>query len=177
MGISNKLNSILQNPLIDTIANTIKKFKSSKSYWSVSYLILLFTIREAVAWKFGSAIEHFFQKQAEGSEYPWVWDTLGFVFGVGGSIELVILGVVLFIILSSVKLFESKTTPETNDKIEEEHDKTRDTITQENQKLKDELLRELNIYGNKEKFLQEYFGDDWQQAIENPQTYHSLKQQ
>jgi len=42
------------------------------------------------------------------------------------------------------------------------------------QKL-DLLLDALPLYGNKEKFLKEYFGDDWTKALNNSQTYHNLK--
>ncbi|CAA6822908.1 MAG: Unknown protein [uncultured Sulfurovum sp.] len=38
MGSSTKLNSILQNPLVETIINLFKKLKSSKSYWLGTYL-------------------------------------------------------------------------------------------------------------------------------------------
>jgi len=107
MGLLKKFNTLLQHPLVETIINLIKKFKSSKSYWSVSYLILLFTIREAIAWQFGSAIREFCEKQANDSDYATVWDIVGFVFDTGGSIELVGLGLFIFLVLSIVKVSEA----------------------------------------------------------------------
>jgi len=107
MRIIEKLKTILDNPIIDSIANTLKKFKSSKSYYSVSYLVLLFTFREAIAWKWGSRIKEFTTIQVEDSAYPYVWDALGFIFD-GGSIELVALGMSIFLILSLVKVSESE---------------------------------------------------------------------
>jgi len=107
MGLLKKFNTLLQHTLVETIINLIKKFKSSKSYWSVSYLILLFTIREAIAWKFGSAIREFCEKQASDSDYATVWDIVGFVFDTGGSIELVGLGLFIFLVLSIVKVSEA----------------------------------------------------------------------
>jgi len=221
MGLTTKLNTLLQNPLVETIINLIKKLKSSKSYWSVSYLILLFTIREAIAWKFGSAIQAFCETQATESAYPLFWDIVGFVFDVGGSIELVILGVFIFLVLSIVKVSEAngetKATPfkekllgfmialtlmvtffvlnhyqhkatvtdmntsiqnakdETNTHTTQEANKTRDHVTQALEKQKEDFLKELNIFGNKEKFLKTFFGDDWQKALQNQQTYHNLK--
>ena len=59
MGISQIYIKILEHPAVDATINFIKKFKSSKSYWSISYLILLFSMREAIAWKFGFAIKTF----------------------------------------------------------------------------------------------------------------------
>ena len=52
----NGFKRILDSLIIDSIANVFKKFKSSKSYWSVSYLVLLFTLREALAWALGKRI-------------------------------------------------------------------------------------------------------------------------
>lgn len=108
MGLSTKLDYTLKNPLIETIINLIKKLKSSKSYWSLSYLILLFTIREAISWKYGEGIQKFCETQAIDSSYPFVWNILGFIFDVGGSIELVGLGLFIFLILSVVKVSESE---------------------------------------------------------------------
>lgn len=104
MGISEQLNLILNNPLIEIIANTFKKFKSSKSYWSISYVILLFTIREAIAWKFGNAINTFCTTAAINSDYPTLWESIGFIFSSGGSLTLVLLGTFIFIIVSFVSL-------------------------------------------------------------------------
>ena len=92
MGISQTYINIIEHPTVDATINFLKKFKSSKSYWSVSYFILLFTLREAIAWKFGSAIKTFCETQALDSSYPTFWAVLGFVFEVGGSWELVALG-------------------------------------------------------------------------------------
>ena len=110
MGLSEKYINFLNHPTVEATINFIKKFKSSKSYWSVSYFILLFTIREAIAWKFGSAIKTFCEAQAVDSSFPMVWSVLGFVFDVGGSIELVLLGILIFVLLSLVKVAESEGT-------------------------------------------------------------------
>jgi len=110
MGLSDKYINFINHPTVEATINFIKKFKSSKSYWSVSYFILLFTIREAIAWKFGSAIKTFCEAQAVDSSLPMLWSVLGFVFDVGGSIELVLLGTLIFILLSLVKVAESEGT-------------------------------------------------------------------
>jgi len=39
MGISQTYINIIKSPAVDATINFIKKFKSSKSYWSVSCLI------------------------------------------------------------------------------------------------------------------------------------------
>jgi len=175
MGLSTKLNSILQNPLVETIINLLKKLKSSKSYWSVSYLVLLFTFREAIAWKFGSAIETFFNNQAETSDYAFIWELLGFIFSTGGSIELVILGVVLFSILSSVKIFESKNESDTKTTISTEAKEIKATQTQQSQDLQ-EIKNLIKLQGGDETaFLEKYFGSDYQEVLKNPQTYQNLK--
>ena len=157
-----KLKKLLEHPFVDTLAKTIKKFKSSKSYYSVSYMILFFTFREAIAWKFGDAIRTFCETQSNKSDYAWVWDTVGFFFDVGGSIELVVLGASVFVILSLVKVSESQNSSE-----EKLHHISHDKL--------DEILKLLPTSINKEQFLQEYFGDDWQEVLNNPQTYHNLK--
>jgi len=110
MGLSEKYINLLNHPAVDATINFIKKFKSSKSYWSVSYVILLFTIREAIAWKFGSAIQTFCETQAVDSSMPMLWTVIGFIFDVGGSWELVALGTFVFVVLSLVKVAESEGT-------------------------------------------------------------------
>ncbi len=110
MGLSETYINILNHPTVDATINFIKKFKSSKSYWSVSYLILLFTIREAVAWKFGSAIKTFCEIPAVESSFSTFLEVLGFILDVGGSWELVALGTFVFVVLSLVKVAESEGT-------------------------------------------------------------------
>ena len=102
MSITTKIKDILEHPLVDTIATLIKKFKSSKSYWSVSFIVIIFTLREAIAWKYGSVISAYAQKQLEGSDWAWLWTAIEFVFDIGGSWELALGGAVIFIILSLV---------------------------------------------------------------------------
>ena len=175
MGLSTTLNNLLKNPLVETVINLIKKLKSSKSYWSVSYLVLLFTLREAIAWKFGSAIETFFNKQAETSDYAFIWEVLGFIFSAGGSIELVILGVVLFGILSYVKIFESKNESDTKTTISTEAKEIKATQTQQSQELQ-EIKALIKLQGGDETaFLEKYFGSDYKEVLKNPQTYQNLK--
>jgi hypothetical protein len=110
MGISQTYINIIEHPTVDATINFIKKFKSSKSYWSVSYFILLFTLREAIAWKFGSAIKTFCEEQVIDSSFPTFWEVLGFVLDVGGSWELVALGTFVFVVLSLVRVAESEGT-------------------------------------------------------------------
>ena len=110
MGLSEKYINLLNHPAVDATITFIKKFKSSKSYWSVSYVILLFTIREAIAWKFGSTIQTFCETQAVDSSMPMLWTIIGFIFDVGGSWELVALGTFVFVVLSLVKVAESEGT-------------------------------------------------------------------
>ena len=103
-----KFDDIVESSWLNSLAKLIKKFKSSKSYWSVSSIVILFTIREALAWKWGSAIEAYAQKQLEGTDYGWWWTAIEFVFGIGGSWELALGGLVVFVILSLVKVSEGE---------------------------------------------------------------------
>lgn len=175
MELSTYVDKLTENKLLNSLYNFIKKFTSSKSYWSVSYLILLFTIREAIAWKFGNAIETFFQNQAEASEYPFVWETFGFFLSAGGSIELVILGVFLFMILSLVKIFGSKDDIDTKEIVATKSDEIQTKQDKHSQQLqKIENLIKLQG-GDETAFLEKYFGDDYKEVLENPQTYDNLK--
>jgi tetratricopeptide (TPR) repeat protein len=160
-------NKILQHPLVDSIAKTIKKFKSSKSYYSVSYMILFFTFREAIAWKFGSAIKTFCETQAQDATYPVLWDVVGFFFDVGGSWELVALGASFFLILSFVKVKASE-TDEVITVVKDEAKKNHEQL--------EEIKKLIKLQGGDEtEFLKKYFGDDYLSILENPQTYHNLK--
>ena len=98
---------LLQNPIIDAIANTYKKFKSSKSYWSVSSLVLIFTLREAIAIQWGDIIQSGIETYSKGSSYPNFWELLKFLFE-GGSIEFLLMGIGIFLVLSLIKWNESK---------------------------------------------------------------------
>jgi len=169
MGLLTKLTKQLKanKELIDIIANIRKKFTSSKSYWSVSYLILLFTIREAIAWKFGSAIKTFCETQALDSSFPTLWSLLGFVFDVGGSLELVLLGTFIFLVLSLVK-FKSTDSSEVIDVVREESKETNKQL----EEIK-KLMKTISV-GDEEEFLQKYFGENYKLIVENPQTYHNF---
>jgi len=162
-----KITKLFNHPFWDALSNFIKKFKSSKSYWSVSSLILIFTFREAIAWKFGSSIKTFCEEQAKSEEYAILWDILGFIFDVGGSIELVLLGVFFFIGVSIVKV----KVPENDELIKVIHKKSAEQ-KEELEEIKT-LIRMQG--GNEILFLQKYFGEDYQKVLENPQTYHNLK--
>ena len=158
MSITTKIKNILEHPLVDSIANFIKKFKSSKSYWSVSFVVIVFTLREAIAWKYGSAISAYAQKQLEGSDWAWLWTAIEFVFDIGGSWELALGGLVIFIILSLVKV---------NSAEKDESSKTRDDL--------DEIKALIKQYGTSETdFLEKYFGKDYAVILQNPQTYHNF---
>lgn len=164
--IAKKLQNILEHPLVDTIANFIKKFKRSKSYWSVSFLVIVFTFHEAVAWKYGSAIGAYAQKQLEGSGYTWVWTAIKFVFDFGGSWELVLLGVGYFVILSYVKV-NSAEKDEIVKVVKQETNKTL-----EGQEEIKELIKSLGMSEN--EFLEKYFGKDYNVILQNPQTFHNF---
>ena len=193
--ITKKLQEILEHPLIDSIAKFIKKFKSSKSYWSVSFLVVLFTIREAVAWKYGSAISEYAQKKLEGSEYTWVWAAIEFIFDFGGSLILVFGGLIIFIILSLVKVSEGENNTitlkesflsllllftllvmgiysiSTNGKNHQE--------TQRQQEITHDKLDEIKALiklqgGDETEFLKKYFGKDYAIILKHPQTYHNF---
>jgi tetratricopeptide (TPR) repeat protein len=195
MNIPNKIKNILEHPLVDTIAKFIKKFKSSKSYWSVSFMVLLFTIREATAWKWGSAIGAYAQKQLEGTDYSWLWTAVEFIFGFGGSWEFALGGFVIFVILSLVKISEGDNNAVTlkesflsllllltvvgmlifaivNTNAKQEITHKNQTVTHE--KL-DEIKALLKLQGGDETlFLKKYFGKDYAIILKNPQTYHNF---
>jgi len=162
----NDLKKILEHPLVDTIASFIKKFKSSKSYWTVSPIVILFTLREALAWKWGSAIEAYAQKQLDGTDYGWLLTAVEFVFGIGGSLELIVLGVIFFLILTYVKV-NSPEKDEIVKVVKEEHSKTHDSI--------EEIKELIKLHGISEnEFLEKYFGKDYAVILQNPQTYHNF---
>ena len=48
------------------------------------------------------------------------------------------------------------------------------TVSFDEEKLFD-IIKSLPIPLNKEEFLKEYFGKDWEQVLLNPQTYYNLK--
>lgn len=166
MGVSTKIENFLKHSIWDTIATFIKKFKSSKSYWSVSFFVIAFTLREAIAWKYGSAISTYAQKQLEGSDWTWLWTAIEFVFDMGGSWELVLLGVFYFIILSFVKV-NSAEKDEIVKTVKEESKQTHDSL--------DEIKALIKQHGTSETdFLEKYFGKDYAVILQNPQTYHNF---
>ena len=190
-----KIKNILEHPLVDTIANFIKKFKSSKSYWSVSFIVIVFTLREAVAWKYGSAISAYAQKQLEGSDWAWLWTAIEFVFDIGGSWELALGGAVTFIILSLVEVSKGENNRITlKDSFlsllllltifgmtiyaissnNTNHIKTHKQQEVTNNKL-DEIKALIKLQGGDETdFLIKYFGKDYKVILNHPQTYHNF---
>lgn len=197
-----KLQKITNNPLYQTliwvlngIFNFIKKFKSLKSYWSVSFLVVLFTLREALAWKWGSVIEVYAKKQLEGSDYGWLWTAVEFVFGIGGSWELSFGGFLVFIILSLVKVSEGENNTITLKESflsllllitlltmgiyaisnnHKSHDKTHKQQEITHDKL-DELKALIKLQGGDETlFLEKYFGKDYAVILKHTQTYHNF---
>jgi tetratricopeptide (TPR) repeat protein len=109
MQILERLKTLLENPFFKSLADFIKMFKSSKSFYSVFYFLAAFTVQQAVAWKYGSALSAWFNSQ--GNE--WYWQ-LGAFLTEYGSIELVGLGVVLLVILAIVEVNKDNKTAEPN---------------------------------------------------------------
>ena len=109
MAIIERLNQLLQDPLIDTIASVIKKFKSSKSFYGIFYLLALFTTQQAISWKYGTAISSAINNLGEAWYYGFIASILE-----NGSIELVVLGVVLIVILSWVEVSKNQNNQEGN---------------------------------------------------------------
>jgi len=77
---------------------------------------------------------------------------------------------ILLICFLAFSLYQNKNIFESTKKQEIAHD-----LTHKNQSQIKDLIKDLAIYGNKEKFLKAYFGDDWKKVLENPQTYNNLK--
>lgn len=194
--IVEKLQKILEHPLVDSIAKFIKKFKSSKSYWSVSFLVLAFTFREAVAWRYGSAISAYAQKQLEGSDYSWVWAAIEFIFDFGGNWVFALGGLIIFIILSLVKVSEGENNTiilresflslvllltllgmviysiSNNDK---NHQETHNQQKITNNKLDEIKVLITKLQGkDKIEFLKKYFGKDYAIILNHPKTYHNF---
>jgi len=97
---------ILEHPLILKVIDLLKKFKSSKSYWSVIYyLVLPFLLRESIALVWGSKISLWANSQKD-SDYKLLWDFIAFIFE-EGSATLVVIGFSILLILSIVKISES----------------------------------------------------------------------
>ncbi len=105
MTLLNTFNSKLQHPIFESLAKLIKMFKSSKSFYSIFYILALFTIQQAIAWKYGTAISSWFTSTGE----EWYYQLGAFVFE-HGSIELVVLGVVLIVVLSLVEMNSNQKT-------------------------------------------------------------------
>jgi len=151
-----KLKKLLENPFIDTLAKTIKKFKSSKSYWSVVVVPITLISREAIAIKWGDKVEEIAQNNLANSSLEWYeelfWNIFEFLFS-NGEPWLVALFILIFLVLSFVKV-----------------------KSPEQQVNFDEIKALIKQQGGDEvSFLKKYFGDDYQTILENPQTYHNLK--
>jgi len=86
---------------------------------------------------------------------------------VGG---VIVVGIVTSVIYDKF-IKEPDVTPKV---VVSEHNKTRQQSSKDTEKLAN-LIKDLDIYGNKEKFLKAFFGNDWQKALQNQQTYHNLK--
>ena len=82
------------------------------------------------------------------------------------SFFLIVIVVICFLAFS---LYQNKNILESSQKQE-----LADDLTHQNQNEIKDLIKDLAIYGNKEKFLKAYFGDDWEKVLENPQTYNNL---
>ena len=190
-----KLQKIAEHPLVDILAKLIKKFKSSKGYWYISRIVILFTIREALAWKWGSVIEAYAQKQLEGTDYGWWWTAVEFVFGIGGSWELALGGLIVFVILSLVKVSEGE-----NNTISLKENfllllllltligmgtyaissnNTSHNETHKQQKIANDKLDNITALiklklGDETLFLEKYFGKDYAVILKHPQTYHNF---
>jgi|GEM_PF-1590943 len=101
MKLLDDLKTLLENPFFDTLANFIKKFKSSKSFYSIFYFLVLFTTQQAIAWKYGTAISKWFESLGE----EWYYQLGAFIFE-HGSIELVVLGIMMLVILALVEILK-----------------------------------------------------------------------
>jgi hypothetical protein len=121
--------------------------------------------REAIAIKWGTKVEAIAQNHLADSSLEWYehffWFAFEFLFS-NGAIWILALFVLVFLVLSLVKVKSTESSEIVT------------AVKDESKEIK-ELLKDLAIYGNKEAFLQAYFGDDWQHVLDNPQTYHNLK--
>jgi len=108
MSLANRLNQLLQNPLVDTLANVYKKFKSSKSFYGVFYVVLVFTLHQAIAWRYGSVITQTFTNLGD----EWYYQLGVFIFDYG-SWELVVLGIFIMLLLAYVKIVEESAKRDT----------------------------------------------------------------
>ncbi len=102
MQFLDRFKEVLENPFFKTLADFIKMFKSSKSFYSVFYFLTAFTLQQAIVWKYDTALSTWFHLQGN----AWYWSLGAFVFE-HGSIELVGLGVVLIALLSWVEINKS----------------------------------------------------------------------
>jgi len=108
MQLLDNFKRLLEHPFFKSLAEFIKMFKSSKSFYSIFYFLALFITQQAIAWKYGTALSAWFNSQGD----AWYWQ-LGAFVSEYGSIELVGLGVVLLAILAfvEVKKAHQNTTP------------------------------------------------------------------
>lgn len=109
MALVDNINDKLQHPIFDTLANLIKKFKSSKSFYSIFYILALFTIQQSIAWKYGTTISSWFESCGE----EWYYQFGALIFE-HGSIELVVLGVVLIFMLVLVEVNKDNSNKESS---------------------------------------------------------------
>jgi len=99
MKLLDNLKSLLEHPFVKSLANVFKMFKSSKSFYSIFYVLVVFTMQQAISWKYGTKISNAINDLSEAWYYGFIASILE-----NGSIELVVLGVFLIIILSIVEV-------------------------------------------------------------------------
>jgi len=193
--VANKIDKITESPLLNSIIKLIKKLKSSKSYWSVSLVVILFILREVIAWKYSNAIKAYAEKQLEENNLTWLWSIIDFIFDFGGSIELAIGGFIIFLILSLVKISEgAKNTITLKESflsilllfviggmsvyilLDNSNHNKNIYKEQQNTNIKlDEIKALIKLQGGDEtEFLKKYFGQDYVVVLKNPKTYHNF---
>ncbi len=100
MQILDKTIELSEHKLIDNFIEIWKRIKPSKTYWTLSTIIVLFILREAFAWKWSNQIELYAQnKMQKDSLWNYFWSLIELIFS-SGSLELVGIGILILLIVT-----------------------------------------------------------------------------
>jgi len=99
MRMLDKFKKLLEHPVVEKLIYFFSIFKSSKSFYSIFYLLVIFTTQQGISYKYGTALSNAVRDLGE----EWYFEFTASILE-NGSIELVILGLLLIVILALVEV-------------------------------------------------------------------------
>lgn len=119
MKIYKSLNNLFEQPFFKKIVEIFKFFKLQKNYWSAAFILILFIVQEAISLSVSENIQKFTQNKIQGAGRveKIFWDAVEFVF-TNGSWWVLLLGIVLFLLVSLVRVYEVKFSNNATQKFE-----------------------------------------------------------